>query len=203
MIPVKKMGASDSLDITKPPPQILKKVKLLTNPDYSKWSKYVRKQVIPWTLNPADYSHTGHTGTYWKDLSTKGKKSRIVKFFNTYQDLLHDFFICYEFSEKGRFHAHGFLTFSPSQRVDYFHFLEEIRKTFGVKKNRNACFKGVPFNSEKEDAFDKSFNYVTKDINVMYKSRYKIKWTSKKRVNKIRIKKQRVKLITQLLSPPI
>lgn len=191
------------LDKTKPAPKIMKKSKILTLPDCTKWQSYPRKSVVPWTLNPADSSKSTPYNRPWGELSTKSKKQRVVKFFKKYNDLLLDYFICYEFSEKGRFHCHGLLYFDNKNIYDYYHFQEQIRKIFGARKKQKHCFKGTPFNSLTLEAFNKSFNYVTKDINVIFKSRFKIKYTTKSGLVKVIIKNNQVVLNSQLLDPPL
>lgn len=187
----KEIGAECSLDTTTAPPTIMKRVKKLALPDYIKWEQYDRKAVIPFTINPADMSRPTPHSEYWKDLRTMHKKQRLKRFFLKYNDFLIDYFICYEFSPKGRFHCHGLMYYKTNNSADYYHLLENLKYAFGTKRNRNACYKGSPFNSMEIEAFNKSFNYVTKDIQVMFSSKYKIKYTSKDGINKIKTYVQR------------
>ena len=182
-------GRSDSLDKTTPP-SVKKTTKLLELPDYDKWNTYDRSYIVPFTLNPADFS--GRSSP-WVNLSTKGKRNRIIKFFSEYKDIFSDYFITYEFGEKnGRFHAHGMLYINKENKVDYWYFVEKIKNAFGKGRNKNACYKGTTMNSDTQEAFDKCYNYTTKDINVVYRSRYRIKWTDKSTI--LKLKKARVKV---------
>ena len=189
-----------SLDKVRPAKKILKKVKTVQLPSLQKWEKYPRKSVIPFTINPADTSHP-RSGKFWSKLNTNSKKSRIKKHFQSYHDVLLDYFICYEFSEKGRFHCHGMLYFDTLKRIDLYHFIETTRKKFGSNKNRKSCFKGDPFNSLKPEAFHKSYNYVTKDVHYIYKSRYKIKPTEKSTQTKIIENNELIDFFTNNLDP--
>ena len=182
-------GHSNPLDNTMPP-SVKKTVKVLDLPNYEKWNSYDRSYIVPFTLNPADFS--GRSSP-WKNLSTKGKRKRIIKFFSEYKDIFLDYFITYEFGEKnGRFHAHGMLYINKKNKVDYWYFVEEIKKAFGGGKNKNACYKGSTMNSTSQEAFDKCYNYTTKDIHVMFNSRYKIRWTDKSTI--LNIKKVKIKM---------
>lgn len=179
-------------------PKSRKTIKSISLPDYSKWSSYKRKMLIPFTLNPADWSNRSSP---WKNLTINGKRRRIINFFVGYKDIFIDYFIAFEFGDKnGRFHAHGMLYLNGDNKVDYWHFLENIKNTFGDKKNKNACFKGSFMNSEKDIAFDKCYNYTTKDIIVMFKSRFKIKWTSMSDIKIIKKKKIKIKFFTDKIS---
>lgn len=175
--------------------------KLLELPSHVKWSNYDRKLLIPFTINPADSSKKSPFTKNWDELSSKSKKRRIIEHFTLYNDSFEDYYICYEFSSKGRFHCHGFIKlFSNSINwTNYYHFVEQTYRTFGARKNKKACYKGVPLNSHTDVTFDKCYNYHTKDVNVVFKSMYRIKWTSKSGINAIITKKTRTKLNTQSL----
>ena len=188
-------GGDVSLDKVRPQKQIVKQVKTCQLPDIAKWEKYSRQCVIPFTINPADTSHP-RTGKFWCKLNTGAKKSRIVKHFRSYHNVLLDYFICYEFSEKGRFHCHGMIYFDSKNKIDLWHFIETTRKKFGGSKNKKACYKGDPFNSLKPEAFHKSFNYVVKDVHYMYKSRYRILPTYKSSQTKIIKNKELINFFT-------
>lgn len=182
-------------------PKIRKTIKNIDLPDCSKWRSYDRKCIIPFTLNPADWSNRSSP---WKNLTVTGQRRRIINFFVKYKDIFTDYFICYEFGKKnGRFHAHGMLCLPVENRVDYWHFVENIGKMFGAQKNKKICYKGSPMQSMKEDAFDKCYNYVTKDIKIMYRSRFKIKWTSKEDVHVIKKKKVKIKFFSNELEKNI
>ncbi len=193
----------------KPPPKVdkmtkvVKKSKTLQLPSVQKWSEYERKCVIPFTLNPYDQSVGYPTRSkYWSSLTKNGMKLRILNFFKRYNDLLLDYFICYELSDKGRFHAHGLMYYDKKNRYDLHHFIDSIKLAFGSRKNKNACFKGMPMNSQKDDAFNKSFNYVTKDVNVMFKSRYHIKYSTKDGIIKILKKEAQLSIDASFISSP-
>lgn len=191
------------LDKTKPSPKKLKKVNYLPLPCIGKWIKYRRDLVVPFTLNPADKSRLTPFSKNWGDLYPTDKVSRIKKYFMKYDEsCLEDYFICFEFSDKGRFHAHGMIKIKEGEKYNYFHFIETIRKNFGAKKNKKSCFKGETFNSQKDTAFNKNFNYVTKDINHIYRSEWKIKYLSKntivKALQRVVNLKNRCKLLNEI-----
>lgn len=193
-------GRSDDILDRTMPPKVSKVVKTLALPDFDKWKGYDRAFIVPFTLNPADNSGKA---TYWDNLSTKGKRQRIIRFFRDYKDIFSDYYITYEFGDKsGRFHAHGMLYIKKGNKVDYHYFVENIRKEFGGRKYKKACYKGTPMKSHKLEAFEKCYNYTTKDINVMYTSRYKIKWTGYDDIVKIRKKKIKLNFFAKSLDPP-
>lgn len=176
------------------PIQGTKTIKTLALPLHVKWSNYDRKLLIPFTINPADSSKPSPFSKNWDELSTFSKKRRFMDHFRKYNDTFEDYYICYEFSDKGRFHCHGFIKLNKNNWTNYYHFLEQTKNLFGGRRNKNACYKGVPLNSHTNETFNKCFNYTTKDVNVIFKSMYKIKWTSKSGINAIIVKKQRSKL---------
>lgn len=140
------------------------KPKPLPPVNFNKWSSYERSLVVPFTLNPADFSR-GFRCRSWCELKVKAQRDRIIKAFKAHHYLFNDYLITFEYSEKGRFHAHGL--FYLKDLKHYSLFVNYIYNEFGFKNNKR-CFEGVPFRSLEQLAFDKSFNYVTKDINYMY-----------------------------------
>ena len=178
----KGLGIVDSLDKTIPPKKLHKvavKQKVLKLPDYDTWSNYRRKDIVPFTLNPWDYCRTSPFSKTWTQLSTKGKRQQIIDFFKLYNDTFEDYFITFEFSAQGRFHAHGLIYLYEGRMINLYHFKEYINKRFGNPKHTKVCFKGTPMNSLKQQAFDKSYNYTTKDIQIMFLSKYRIKYSNK------------------------
>lgn len=201
MMPIDKETGVCPLDKTKPEPKKLKKVKYLPHPCHDKWIKYTRKLVVPFTINPYNRSKLSPFTKTWEDLDVSHKVSRIKKHFVQYDSsALEDYFICFEFSNKGRFHCHGMIKIKEGCVINYYHFLETLKKNFGSKKNKKACFKGEPFNSEKDTDFDKCYNYTTKDIDIMYKSLWNIKYITKNHVVKVLQRNDKLKDDIKLLS---
>lgn len=200
MIRPKSPGDSDSLDKTIPPTIKVNQVrKKLKNPDFDKWFAYRRKDIMPFTLNPWDGSRSSPFGTTWGNSETSSKRRQVIAFFRNYNNTFEDYFITFEFSDAGRFHCHGLIYLYENQRINRVHFNESIRFRFGNKYKRNACFKGVPMNSLSDDAFTKSYNYCTKDIQYMYNSMYKIKYFNKKKNTLVIEKNKQIKTSSNLL----
>lgn len=190
------------LDKTKPAPKKLKKVSHLPLPDHDKWIGYRRDLVVPFTINPSDKSRPSPFSKVWGDLYVPDKIRRIKKFFMTYDtDAFEDYFICFEFGDKnGRFHCHGLIKIQDGCKTNYFHFVESIQKNFSDKKYKKRCYKGDTFNSMKNEAFEKSYIYVTKDINVVYKSMYKIKYIEKNNIVKALQRREDIKKSCKILN---
>ena len=178
--------SSSPLDKKTKKPQKVKELKirkLLELPSIEKWLSYNRKCVIPFTLNPADNSRESPFTKLWYELTVSGKIQRVKKLFTNNVFKFNDYFITIELSQTGRLHFHGLLYVDFSNKLNqlnYNKFIDDLLSLFSIKnyKNKwnNPCFKGNPMNSTKDEDLIKSYNYITKDVQYMFQSNYRIRY---------------------------
>ena len=167
----------NSLGQTTPNIMVERKETSLVDPSRIEWYKRPHNKIIVFTINPADYSRGTPYQKVWRNISTDAKMRRINNLFKKYNDDFDDYLICWEFSESGRFHCHGLIYIN--NYVNYHHFTDVIRNCFGSEKHKNACYKGEAMKSPEKDALDKCINYITKDIHIMWKSKFRMKYITK------------------------
>lgn len=188
--PAELLALFDPLDkttpkITAPKVSLRQRNKSIKHPEYAKWLNYPRNRIIPYTISPANDS-IYKTGKTWRQLNTlKEKKNRITKVIRSFfkdcidNDIIpfKDIFICWELgSNNGRFHCHGLIYLGEATGLTLRYFIEKINKGLGSKRY-DYTWKGQIMKSNKDEDFKKCYNYVTKDIDHMYLSLFRMKWT--------------------------
>lgn len=125
------------------------------------------------TINPYDKC-VSSSGKEWSSLSYTSQYNYINKVLLGYSKYYNKIYLCPEFSDKGRFHIHAFISFSsPSQK---FLLLEKLNRCLSNRPNSKVNTKAIDFSTIK-DSFTviktskqstTGINYLTKDMQIMY-----------------------------------